>query len=233
MPGIYGDLRNLARNPGFEMWTRTTSLTTSDTDSADAWAVSFGASSTFAISRATTGMDLGRSCLGMTYTHVATSDIHQVTGMVDDLKGQVVSFGIKVATTGVRSCRPYVSTDGGTTRTYGNYHTGSSATVYETLKVEGIAVPNSTAATFVWFGLELYATCTLLIDSAQFNIGSAVDTSFPPSFARSPIWTITSGSTNRAIDPGVTATTAVANLSTLIRDLQALGILGGGTPATS
>ncbi len=176
-------------------------------------------------------MDLGRHCLGMTYTHVANSDIHQVVAMVDDLKGLTVSFGIKVATTGVRSCRPYVSTDGGTTRTYGNYHTGSSATVYETLKIEGIAIPTTT--TGIWFGIELYATCTLLIDSAQFNLGSAMDTSYQPTFARSPIWTITSGSTNRAIDPGVTATTAVANLSTLIRDLQALGILGGGTPATS
>jgi hypothetical protein len=223
MPGIYGDLRNVALNNGFEFWGQATIASTSNGTAADMWVIGLGTGSTYIASRASTGMDSGTFCAGISYTHTVVSDLHQVAQVLGDMKGQTISFGIKVATSTANACRPFISLDGGTTRTYGNYHTGSSATVYEFLKVEGIAVP--TTATNVWYGIELVKTATFLLDTATLNFGSAVDTAPTPQFGKSAAWTMTSGSTVRVVDMGATATSAMNIIGTLVRDLQALGIL--------
>lgn len=228
MPGLFGDLRNLALNHGFEMWIQQTIASTSNGFVGDKWVIALGTGSTFIASRASTGQDLGAFCAGIAYTHAITSDFHQVA-VLNDMKGQTISFGIKVKTTTAGAVRPYISTDGGTTKTYGNFNTGltsDGSAIYEQLKIEGVAVP--TTATAVWFGVELSKTASsLLFDSATLNLGSAIDTQPGPQFGRSSAaWTQTSGATVRDVDMTGTATTLVVQaLGTLVRDLQALGIL--------
>lgn len=228
MPGLFGDLRNLALNPGFEYWNQQTIASTSNGFVGDKWVLALGTGSTYIASRASTGQDLGTYCAGISYTHAVASDFHQVA-ILADMKGQTISFGIKVKTTTANAVRPYISTDGGTTKTYGQYNTGltsdGSTAIYEQLKVEGIAVP--TTATAVWFGVELNRTASLLFDSAELNLGSAINTSPGPMTGKSSAaWTQTSGATVRDVDMSGTATTLVVQaLGTLVRDLQALGIL--------
>ncbi len=227
MPGIFGELHNLAANPSFELWNQQTIASTSNGFVGDKWVLALGTGSTYIASRASTGQDLGDFCAGISYTHAVASDFHQVA-LLADMKGQVLSFGIKVKSATAGACRPYISTDGGTTKQYGNFNTGLGATTWEQLKIEGISIPST--ATAVWFGVELTKTATLLFDTATLNLGSAIDTKPGPIFAKhSAAWTMTSGSTNRTID----MTAAVASgatsvnqiLGTLVRDLQALGIL--------
>lgn len=225
MPGIYGDLRNLARNASLEMWNQATIASTSNGQGPDLWTLGLGTGSTYIVSRASTGMDNGTFCAGITYTHTVVSDLHQVAAALNDLKGEVISFSILAATATAGALRPFISTDGGTTKTYGNYHTGSSATVYEILKVEGVAVPSTASA--VWYGVELAKTSSILLDSVALTLGSAAETNFAPMFGRSAAWTQTSGATVRDVDMTGTATTLIAQaLGTLVRDLQAAGILG-------
>lgn len=227
MPGLYGDLRNLALNAGFELWNQATIASTSAGQAADLWVIGLGTGSTYIASRASTGMDQGTFCCGISYTHTVLSDLHQVANVLNDLKGQTLSFGIRVASATAGAVYPFVSTDGGTTKTYGNGNTGAGASTYETLKVEGIAVPST--ATAVWYGVELRKTATILLDTAALNLGSAVDTAPGPMFGKSPAWTQTSGASNRAIDMTLavpSGNTAVAQwIGTLVRDLQQLGIL--------
>lgn len=228
MPGIFGDLRNLALNNGFEIWNQATIASTSNGFAGDKWVMALGTGSTFISSRASTGQDLGTFCAGVSYTHAVVSDIHQVA-VLADMKGQTISFGIKVKSSVAGAVRPYISTDGGTTKTYGNYNTAAvdstGTTIYEQLKIEGIAVP--TTASAVWFGVTLEKTATIYLDTASLNLGSAIDTTPGPAFGRSSAaWTQTSGSTVRDVDMSGTATTLVVQaLGTLVRDLQALGIL--------
>lgn len=224
MPGILGDLRNLALNAGFEIWNQATIASTSNGVAGDKWVMGLGTGSTYIASRASTGQDLGTFCAGVSYTHAVVSDFHQVA-VLADMKSQVISFGVKVATATAGACRPFISTDGGTTKTYGNYNAGLGATTYEQLKIEGIAVP--TTATNVWFGVELAKTATMLFDSAGLHLGSAIDTQTGPFTGKSSAaWTQTSGATVRDVDMTGTATTLVVQaLGTLIRDLQALGLL--------
>lgn len=144
--------------------------------------------------------------------------------MLNELKGQTLSFSLKIATATARSCRPFISTDGGTTRTYGNYNTGAGATTYEVVKVEGVAVPST--ATAIWVGLELNATATIFIDSTALTLGSAADTAFSPAFGRSvAAWTHTSGATVRVVDASATATSVMNIVRTLVMDLQSAGLL--------
>lgn len=224
MPGIFGDLRNLARNPGFEMWVQQTIASTSNGFVGNGWVLGLGTGSTYIASRASTGQDLGSFCAGISYTHAVVSDFHQVA-VLADMKSQVISFGIKVASATAGACRPFISTDGGTTRTYGQFNAGLGATTYEQLKIEGVAVP--TTATAVWFGVELTKTATMLFDSSTLNLGSAIDTQTGPFTGKSSAaWTQTSGATVRDVDMSGTATTLIAQaLGTLVRDLQELGIL--------
>lgn len=183
-----------------------------------------GTGSTYIASRASTGQDSGSFAITVNYTHTVVSDIHQVAATLADLKGETISFSVKVATATARMCRPFISLDGGTTRTYGNPTSGPGATTYEMLKVEGVAVP--TTATAVWYGLEFNATGIVFIDSSALVFGSAAETDPSPSFGRSAAWTYTSGSTVRVVDMGATATSAMNIIGTLVRDLQVLGILG-------
>lgn len=224
MPGLFGDFDNLALNPGFEIWNQQTIASTSNGFVGDKWVLALGTGSTFIASRASTGQDLGSFCAGISYTHAVASDFHQVA-VLADMKAQTISFGIKVASATAGACRPYISTDGGTTKTYGNFNTGLGATTYEQLKIEGVAVP--TTASAVWFGVELAKTATMLFDSSTLNLGSAINTSTGPKFGKSSAaWTQTSGATVRDVDMTGTATTLVVQaLGTLIRDLQAMGIL--------
>jgi hypothetical protein len=224
VPGILGDLRNLALNPGFELWAQQTIASTSNGFVGDKWVLGLGTGSTFIASRASTGQDLGSFCAGISYTHAVASDFHQVA-VLADMKSQTISFGIKVASATVGCCRPFISTDGGTTKTYGNLNTGLGATTYEQLKIEGVAVP--TTATAVWFGVELVKTGTMLFDSSGLHLGSAIDTQTGPFTGKSSAaWTQTSGATVRDVDMTGTATTLVVQaLGTLIQDLKALGIL--------
>lgn len=225
MPGIYGDLRNLARNAGMELWTQGTNTTTSNAEAPSAWQLGVGTGSTLNVSRASTGQDSGTFCAGVAYTHVLASEIHQVASVVNDLKGETISFSVKVATATANACRPWISSDGGTTKTYGNRCTGAGATTYEVLKVEGFAVPSG--ATAVWYGIEFNASATVLIDAAALVLGSAAETDFGPMYPKSAAWTQTSGATVRDVDMTGTATTLVVQaLGTLVRDLQAAGILG-------
>jgi hypothetical protein len=224
MPGVYGDLRNLAQNNNFEQWNAATIVSTSNAALSDGWTTGIGTGSTYIASRASTGMDSGSFAVTINYTHSVVSDIHQVVGMLAELKGQTLSFSVKVATATARSCRPFISTDGGTTRTYGNYNTGAGATTYEVLKVEGLAVP--TTATAIWVGLELRATAAIFIDSTALTLGSSADTAFAPAIGRSvAAWTHTSGSTVRVVDATATATSAMNIIRTLVMDLQSAGIL--------
>lgn len=208
------------------MWNQATVASTSIGDTADLWAITLGSGATFIISRASTGMDAGTFCAGISFTAgTAPGDVHQVAAMLAEMKGQVLSFGIRVATATASAVRLYLSTDGGTTRTYGNFNTGAGATTYETLKIEGIAIP--TTATAVWFGIELSKTATVLLDNATLNLGSAVDTNpAGPFFPKSAAWSNTSGTTVRNVDMSGTATTLIVQaLGTLVRDLQAAGVL--------
>jgi hypothetical protein len=224
MPGIFGDLRNVALNAQFEYWYQAAVASTSGGQAADLWVLGVGSGSTYIASRASTGQDAGSFCCGISYTHTNTSTLHQVAQVLGDLKGQTISFGIKVASATAGVAYPFISTDGGTTKTYRNGNTGLGATTYEQLKLEGVAVPS--AATAVWYGVELRKTGTILLDTAVLAYGSAIDTAPSPQFGRSAAWTMTSGSTVRNIDMGATAnTTAMQALGTLIRDLQAIGIL--------
>lgn len=225
MPGLYGDLLNRARNASMEHWTQGTNTTTSNAEAPSAWVLGVGTGSTLNVSRASTGMDSGSFCAGVAYTHVVRSDIHQVASVLADYKGETISFGVNVASATAGVCRPFISEDGGTTRTYGNRNTGAGATTYEQLKVEGVAI--SSSATAIWYGLEFNASGTVLIDWAALAMGSAVDTTPMPMFGKSAAWTQTSGATVRDVDMTGTATTLVVQaLGTLVRDLQNLGILG-------
>lgn len=224
MPGLFGDFRNLAQNAGFEYWNQQVTATTSNGFIGDKWVLGLGTGSTFVASRASTGQDLGTYCAGINYTHAVASDMHQVANLAN-LKGQTISFGIKVGTVTAACCRPFISTDGGTTKTYGAYNLGqAAATTYEQLKIEGVAVP--TTATAVWFGVELVKTAVMYFDSATLNLGSAINTVPGPHTALVDAWTQTSGATVRSVDMTGTATTLIAQaLGTLVRDLQAIGIL--------
>lgn len=224
MPGIFRITQNLALNAQFEYWYQNTLTSTSGAQAADLWTVAIGSGSTYVASRASTGQDLGAFCVGISYTHANASDLFQTAAVLADLKGQLISFGIKVASATAGCCIPYISTDGGTTKQYGQLNTGLGATTYEQLKLEAISVP--TTATGVRFGVELRKTGTMLFDSAVLNLGAAIDVQPGPSFGKSAAWTMTSGATIRNIDMGATAnTTAMQALGTLVRDLQALGIL--------
>lgn len=231
MPGLFGDLQNLALNPGFEWWNQQTIASTSNGFVGDKWVLALGTGSTYIASRASTGQDLGTFCAGISYTHAVASDFHQVA-VLADMKGQTISFGIKVKTTTARACRPYISTDGGTTKQYGNYNTGrvdsDGNAVYEQLKIEGIAVP--TTASAVWFGVELTATASMLFDSAGLYLGSAISLTPGPRFGRSSAaWTETSGPSVRDIDMTLAtpsgSTLTMQIIGTLVRDLKNLGIL--------
>ncbi len=181
-----------------------------------------GTGSTYIASRASTGQDLGSFCAGISYTHAVASTMQQ-TALLADMKGQVISFGIRVASATAGACIPYISTDGGTTKTYGQLNTGQGATTYEQLKIEGIAIP--TTATNVVFGVELRKTATMLFDSASLTLGSAIDTQTGPLLGKGAAWTQTSGATVRVVDMGATATSAMNILGTLVRDLQNAGVL--------
>ena len=224
MPGIFGDRQNLALNAGFEIWNQGTVVSASNDFVGDKWVLALGTGSTYIASRASTGQNLGTFCAGVSYTHAVVSDFHQVA-VLADMKGQTISFGIKVASATAGCCIPYISTDGGTTKTYGQLNSGAGATTYEQLKIEGVAVP--TSATAVWFGVELRKTATMLFDSSTLNLGSAINTETGPMFGKSSAaWTQTSGATVRSVDMTGTSTTLVVQaLGTLIRDLQAMGIL--------
>ncbi len=227
MPGIFGDLRNLALNPGFELWLQQTIASTSNGFIGDKWVLGLGTGSTYIASRASTGQDLGSFCAGISYTHAVVSDLHQVA-VLADMKSQTISFGIKVATATAGCCVPFISTDAGVTRTYGQLNAGLGATTYEQLKIEGQAIP--TTATNVWFGVELRKTATMLFDSSTLNLGSAIDTQPGPFTGKSSAaWTQTSGPTLRDIDMGLAvpsgSTLPMSIIGTLVRDLQALGIL--------
>lgn len=225
MPGIYGDLTNIALNNTFEFWNGATVVSTSNADISNAWVSGIGTGSTFIASRASTGQNTGAFAIGMSYTHAVVSDIHQVAQILNDLKGETISFSVLVATATANVCRPFISTDGGTTRIYGNKNTGAGATTYEILKVEGVAVPS--AASAVWYGLEFIATATaILIDAAALTLGSAAETDFAPRYGKSPAWSQTSGATTRVVDMTATATSAMNVIGTLVRDLQNAGILG-------
>lgn len=226
MPGIYGDLRNYARNSGFENWNGQTVVSTSGGDGPDLWTAGFGSGSTFILTRASTGQDTGTFCGGMSYSHANASDLHQVAALVNDWKGQTISFSARVATATSGAVRPFVSSDGGTTKTYGQYNTGAGATTYETLKVEGFAVPSG--ATALWYGFSLERSASIFFDSVSLNVGSAAETAFPPAGPKSASWTIVSNTTTRTFDPtAVTFTTQLqVAFATLLRDLQNAGIIG-------
>jgi hypothetical protein len=224
MPGVYGDLANLARNSSMEHWTQGTNTTTSGAEAPSAWVLGVGTGSTLNVSRASTGMDSGAFCAGVAYTHVIASTLSQVVGALDDMKGETVSFSARVASATAGMIRPYISTDGGTTKQYGNYNSGAGASTYEILKVEGIAVPSNASALHI--GLEFRRTGTVLIDAAALTLGSAAETDYAPRFAKGAAWTQTSGATVRNVDMTGTASTLVVQaLGTLVRDLQAAGIL--------
>ena len=227
MPGIFGDLRNLALNPGFEFWNQQTIASTSQGFIGDKWVLGLGTGSTFIASRASTGQRLGDFCAGVAYTHAVASTMHQVA-VLADMKGQTVSFGVWAASATAGAVIPFISTDGGTTKTYGQLNQGLGATTYEQLKIEGIAVP--TTATAVWYGVELRKSATILLDDATLNLGSAIDTQPGPRFGKSSAaWTMTSGATIRNLDMGAALasgnTTVFGLIGTLVRDLQAQGIL--------
>lgn len=186
-----------------------------------------GTGSTYIASRASTGQRLGDFCAGISYTHAVASTLHQVA-VLADMKGQTVSAGFFVASATATAVYPWISTDGGTTKQYGQPNQGLGATTYEQLKIEGIAVP--TTASAVWFGLEFRKTATVLVDDAVLNIGSAVDTQPAPRFGRSSAaWSITSGASNRTIDMGAAVASGATNVmqlfGTLVRDLIAQGVL--------
>ena len=223
MPGIYGDLRNLARNASFEQFNQATLTSTSGAETADLWVIAPGSSSGFVASRASTGQETGTFCLGSTYTHSAISNLYQVAAILNDLKGETISFSARAASATANAFRPWISSDGGTTKTYGNYNTGAGATTYEILKAEGFAVPSG--ATAVWYGLEFRATCAYFLDAASLTLGSAAETDFMPQFGGSAAWTSTSGATVRVVDATATATSAMNIIRTLVMDLQELGIL--------
>jgi hypothetical protein len=223
MPGLYGDVRNMAYNANFENWNLATVVSTSAGIAADGWVLGLGTGSTYIVSRASTGQASGSFCAGISYTHAVKSDIHQVMGVLADLQGQTISCSFKVATATANACRPFISSDGGTTRTYGNRCTGAGASTYEVVKVEGFAVPST--ATAVWYGLELNATATILVDASAFSYGSAAETSFAPHARATPAWTHTSGATVRVVDATATATSAMSIIRTLVMDLQNLNVL--------
>jgi hypothetical protein len=223
MVGVYGDLRNMAYNANFEYWNLATIVSTSAGIAADGWVLGLGTGSTYIVSRASTGQASGSFAAGISYTHAVRSDIHQVAGVLNDMKGQVISASFKVATATLGACRPFISTDGGTTRTYGQAATGAGATTYEVLKVEGVAVPTDASA--VWYGLELNKTATIIVDAAALAIGSAAETAFSPNIRAGAAWTHTSGATVRVVDASATATSAMNIIRTLVMDLQAMGIL--------
>jgi len=140
------------------------------------------------------------------------------------IEGEQISASFNVASATANACRPFISTDGGTTRTYGQRNTGAGATTYEVLKVEGVTVPSDASA--VWFGVELNKTATILVDAAALVYGSAAETSFAPRARSGAAWTQTSGATVRDVDMTGTATTLIAQaLGTLVRDLQNIGLL--------
>lgn len=226
MPGIYGDLRNLALNAGYEFWNQATVASTSQGQAGNLWVMDLGTGSTYIASRASTGQDTGTFCAGINYTHSVVSGLHQVAAVLADMKGETISFSVRVSCAVAQAVYPYISTDGGTTKTYGQPHSGAGGTAaFETLKIEGVAVPST--ATAVWYGLEFRKTMTpLLVDSACLTLGSAAETDFGPLFGKSAAWTQTSGASVRDVDMSGTATTLVVQaLGTLVRDLQNLGIL--------
>lgn len=225
MPGLYGDLLNLARNPGLEIWNQGTNTTTSAAEGPDMWTLGVGTGSTLNVSRASTGQDTGTFCAGIAYTHVITSEIHQVANLGDMKLAATISFGLRVASATAACCRLFLSPDGGVTKTYGNFNSGAGATTYEQLKVEGFAVAST--ATAIWYGVEFVKTsAAIYLDTATLNVGSAVATLPTPQFGKAAAWTITSGATNRAVDMTGTATTLIAQaVGTLVKDLQAIGIL--------
>lgn len=167
------DKLNLAVNGGFEQWSAGAGPFTGDLDAtADGWYADEGASSAFSTARNSADADAySQYCAAVTYTHAATSSLYQrlSANLLGIIKGQVISFGVRVKCTTAGAVYPYMSEDGGTTRVYGQPNTGASG--YQKLVVESF--PPSTSATAIVYGLEFRASATAYVDNATLAKGSA------------------------------------------------------------
>ncbi len=161
---------NLLTNGGFDIWQRGNGpFTATNAYTADRWQIVLGGTSTISVSKDTTNQDAGSSaCLAATYTHNAASSIQQKLEELAQLKTRSISLGVRVKASVDSSVRAWISTDGGTTKTYSGYHSGGGT--YETLKVENISVP--TGATAVQVGVELAASGTYYLDNGMLVVGS-------------------------------------------------------------
>jgi hypothetical protein len=161
---------NLLTNGGMEVDQRGGTVTASGAYAHDRWLLTLGGTSTISVTDETTLVDTGSGhAMKAIYTHgTAVSTISQKLEGLAELKGRVLSLGIRVKVATANAVRPWISTDGGTTKTYGSYHTGGDT--YEALKVENVAV--AAGATSVMVGLELAASTTVYVDNAMLVIGS-------------------------------------------------------------
>lgn len=162
---------NLLVNGGFEIWQRGAGpFTAAAAYTADRWQISDTlGTSTISASKDTTNQDAGSAaCLAATFTKGDTNvSIQQKLEELAQVKTRTISLGVRVKASVANGARAWISTDGGTTKTYSGYHSGGGT--YETLKVENVTVPSG--ATAVLVGVELAASGTYYLDNAMLVVG--------------------------------------------------------------
>jgi hypothetical protein len=170
---------NLVLNPGFELGTA-------------GWDVSPGVGG-LAATDATEGADAGSGhCLALEYTVPdgtdPTSDPGRVSQTLDpevaaQLRGRQLSFQIRVTASAASVLLPFISSDGGETRSYGQANGQSWGhgwpgdrseleAMYEPLVMQGVLLPDQEIAGIV-FGVEVRQTCTARLDNASLVFGAA------------------------------------------------------------
>ena len=178
-----GALYNYLTNPGFEIDQRGGSVTATGSYAHDRWLLTLAGTDTCTITDETTVVDTtsGHSLKAVVVvgTGAGASNVGQVLKNADlgafSLKGQTVTFAIRVRTATGSACKAAITTDGtGGTTTLSGFHTGGGT--YETLSVS-VAVP--TDATTLTAEVTFAVSCTAYLDNATLIIGSTAQTYYP------------------------------------------------------
>src|SRR5215467_3631052 len=158
---------NLLTNGGFEIWQRGTSFTgPNGAWSADRWQINLNGTSAMTVAKDTATLPAGSTAsMSVVYTHNVASNIQQ---KLEDTKGvqRPCSFSILARSSVASAVRPWWSNDGGTTKTYGAYHSGGGQ--YETLSVTNFTFSGG----FPMVGVEFGASGTFYLDNAMLVVGS-------------------------------------------------------------
>lgn len=168
-------VRNMLVNPDFEVLQRGNGpFSANGAYTADRWQLLLGASSTAAITGETTTIDtLSRGSLKWVYTHSANSSLDQKLEGGTALRGQAVTFTVRVRQGVANSARAYINDSGAKTYSTTSATVGSFVTFSVTASISG-------TASSVSVGVELSASDTVYTDNAVCAIGSSAPQFLPP-----------------------------------------------------